>query len=251
MGDVFVGVRNMAFRAIKLSLVTAMLATSGLSGLFKILTAALMLLLSTAANATVVTWNLNSPSGTLGNTQSYTDSGTGASITAAGFNINFDNPTALFGKNDGGDETGLGINGGFAHEIMGTYFVRIAVPNLTDFSFQMNSSTDGGKWDVFGSDAPTSGYSLVATGTDESDHILTGANGAFRYYTFVAIPTGNFIADNFLIASVDGNVASVPEPSNGNITGVPEPSTWAMMILGFVGAGFMAYRRRTGALHAA
>lgn len=25
---------------------------------------------------------------------------------------------------------------------------------------------------------------------------------------------------------------------------VPEPSTWAMMILGFVGVGFMAYRRR-------
>lgn len=27
-------------------------------------------------------------------------------------------------------------------------------------------------------------------------------------------------------------------------TAVPEPSTWAMMILGFAGVGFMAYRRR-------
>jgi hypothetical protein len=27
-------------------------------------------------------------------------------------------------------------------------------------------------------------------------------------------------------------------------SGVPEPSTWAMMILGFCGLGFMAYRRR-------
>jgi len=27
-------------------------------------------------------------------------------------------------------------------------------------------------------------------------------------------------------------------------TGVPEPSTWAMMILGFAGIGFMAYRRK-------
>jgi hypothetical protein len=25
---------------------------------------------------------------------------------------------------------------------------------------------------------------------------------------------------------------------------VPEPSTWAMMILGFGGVGFMAYRRK-------
>jgi PEP-CTERM motif len=29
------------------------------------------------------------------------------------------------------------------------------------------------------------------------------------------------------------------------VTAVPEPSTWAMMILGFVGVGFMAYRRKS------
>ncbi|QND70431.1 PEP-CTERM sorting domain-containing protein [Tardiphaga robiniae] len=29
-------------------------------------------------------------------------------------------------------------------------------------------------------------------------------------------------------------------------TGVPEPSTWAMMVLGFAGLGFLGYRRRTG-----
>lgn len=28
-------------------------------------------------------------------------------------------------------------------------------------------------------------------------------------------------------------------------SGVPEPSTWAMMILGFAGVGFMAYRRKS------
>ena len=32
---------------------------------------------------------------------------------------------------------------------------------------------------------------------------------------------------------------------------VPEPSTWAMMILGFAGVGFMAYRRRKVAALAA
>jgi hypothetical protein len=30
----------------------------------------------------------------------------------------------------------------------------------------------------------------------------------------------------------------------GFLHAVPEPSTWAMMILGFAGVGFMAYRRR-------
>jgi hypothetical protein len=30
------------------------------------------------------------------------------------------------------------------------------------------------------------------------------------------------------------------------VAAVPEPSTWAMMLLGFAGVGFMAYRRRAG-----
>jgi len=34
---------------------------------------------------------------------------------------------------------------------------------------------------------------------------------------------------------LNGDVAVAP---------VPEPSTWAMMILGFAGVGFIAYRRR-------
>ena len=35
----------------------------------------------------------------------------------------------------------------------------------------------------------------------------------------------------------------------GSLTAVPEPSTWAMMLAGFVGLGFVGYRRarRTGA----
>nr|WP_167552255.1 PEPxxWA-CTERM sorting domain-containing protein [Bradyrhizobium sp.] len=34
---------------------------------------------------------------------------------------------------------------------------------------------------------------------------------------------------------------------DGFASAVPEPSTWAMMILGFAGVGFMAYRRRNQA----
>ena len=31
----------------------------------------------------------------------------------------------------------------------------------------------------------------------------------------------------------------------GGVAPVPEPSTWAMMILGFIGVGFVAFRRRS------
>jgi hypothetical protein len=33
-------------------------------------------------------------------------------------------------------------------------------------------------------------------------------------------------------------------PSILNVSAVPEPATWAMMILGFIGVGFMSYRRK-------
>jgi hypothetical protein len=37
----------------------------------------------------------------------------------------------------------------------------------------------------------------------------------------------------------------------GTTSAVPEPSTWAMLLIGFVGLGFMAYRRRNTALRVA
>jgi len=33
-------------------------------------------------------------------------------------------------------------------------------------------------------------------------------------------------------------------PSAGQIAAVPEPSTWAMLIIGFCGLGFLARRRK-------
>jgi hypothetical protein len=37
-------------------------------------------------------------------------------------------------------------------------------------------------------------------------------------------------------------------PGNWQVAAVPEPSTWAMMILGFFGLAFMAYRRKSSTL---
>jgi hypothetical protein len=70
---------------------------------------------------------------------------------------------------------------------------------------------------------------------------------------FIAAAGGTLISD--ITIDVDGGWASAPEGQqvlinnftvNGDVAvaPVPEPSTWAMMILGFAGVGFMAYRRR-------
>jgi hypothetical protein len=56
--------------------------------------------------------------------------------------------------------------------------------------------------------------------------------------TFVTTPGFH----TFTIDYVEGNGA--PSQLTFMTTAVPEPSTWAMMILGFFGVGFMAYRRK-------
>jgi hypothetical protein len=40
-------------------------------------------------------------------------------------------------------------------------------------------------------------------------------------------------------------MVQINNPGTWQVTAVPEPSTWAMMILGFCGVGFMAYRRKS------
>jgi PEP-CTERM motif len=46
------------------------------------------------------------------------------------------------------------------------------------------------------------------------------------------------------IASLGSNTLDAIHFDGAFTTGVPEPSTWAMMILGFAGIGFTAYRKR-------
>ena len=59
------------------------------------------------------------------------------------------------------------------------------------------------------------------------------------------VGTGEFITSVIVSAdSASGGFNSLKQEGFGFATAVPEASTWAMMILGFMGVGFMAYRRR-------
>jgi len=58
----------------------------------------------------------------------------------------------------------------------------------------------------------------------------------------VSFTTSGFTPLTF--TSLDTNSPYGPVIGGLSISSVPEPSTWAMMILGFFGIGFMAYRRR-------
>jgi hypothetical protein len=60
--------------------------------------------------------------------------------------------------------------------------------------------------------------------------------------------TVNYAGGSFKLTLADINLTSrdLSDPilaTISNVSAVPEPSTWAMMILGFFGVGFTAYRR--------
>jgi hypothetical protein len=61
--------------------------------------------------------------------------------------------------------------------------------------------------------------------------------------------SGPYTNAGFVLTYVEGNgspsVLNVQVNGLNLTEGVPEPSTWAMMILGFCGVGFMAYRRKS------
>jgi PEP-CTERM motif len=73
---------------------------------------------------------------------------------------------------------------------------------------------------------------------------ITLGNGAAAMFLTIDL------ADNSLTGGTNAPVCSGCARFITDMTGtltpvVPEPSTWAMMILGFAGIGFMAYRRKS------
>lgn len=159
------------------------------------------------------TLTFTSPSGALGNTQTYTLAG--QTITASGFCSG--SACALFGKTMGGNESGLGLAGdpsGNDEIFVGTgTFIQLDLSALisagiTTVSFVMGSTTGADAWAVFA--CPTGGTlcsNMVASGNDQLVlHTLTGLTTGTEFLDFTA--TGG----NVLISSL--SASAVPEPSS-------------------------------------
>lgn len=127
-------------------------------------------------------------------------------------------------------------------------------------------------------DAKNGFASIDASGSLYHDLTITIAQG----FTFTDLVFDILSPDPFTITASNHGTASLSDLKNGNdeftafalngtnltwvtlhsdtgfsqikqfelsgvtaVTAVPEPTTWAMMILGFAGVGFLAYRRRS------
>jgi hypothetical protein len=212
---------------------------------FKSMAAALIaagILSFSSAQASTVTWNLAAAPTTVNSSSSWSYTQGSDTIRLSGWtNSSFTTGQALFTKTGGGDENGLGFVGTSDNEIIGSKVIEInfsaeKAAGYGSFSFQVGSSTSGEKWGLWASNTGTAGsFTEILSGTSEIDNI--GIAVYNYYYVGLDSHTLHPSTDNVLLESVDGVIVN-------RVGGVPEPSTWAMLILGFFGIGFVAYRQK-------
>jgi hypothetical protein len=85
----------------------------------------------------------------------------------------------------------------------------------------------------------------VAGTTSNKTYTTSGGFGPWVLETvFFSVASPGLETLSFQSADSSGPYG--PVIGEVSISAVPEPSTWAMMVLGFLGVGFMAYRRKSG-----
>jgi hypothetical protein len=131
------------------------------------------------------------------------------------------NGALLLNENGGVGTTVVGLVAGQKYDIS----LLLSGDNRPGQSYVFNISMGANSWSTAGVDGnpgsnpgTTENYVFTATGTSET-----------------------------LTLSQSSLTQASPIIDNISIAAVPEPSTWAMMLLGFFGLGFMAYRRKNNA----
>jgi hypothetical protein len=158
------------------------------------------------------------------------------------------------------------ISGSFSGNQVGT-----EVFNLSNISASLNGTPLAGPLNPFhytapGTDCPTcwaAGGAVASFNPLNNNFLFVNTttpgtlSGYSNYFYIIPWPNGpsNPLADQFYSTGVAGlggpgnnyidyyNGQYVP--ANWSISAVPEPATWAMMLLGFLGVGFVAYRRKS------
>jgi hypothetical protein len=222
---------------------------------------ATLVYLSTSASATIVFQNgFESPvvnhTGPSGSSGGYDNYGTGSSIgpwTVVGpigatdavsvVTTNFTQNGISFPAQSGNqwaDLAGQNANGneGVATTITGllgkTYSVSFWVGNVVDPAGVFGTSTT---------------VNLLVNGSPVLAAVNTNGAGqntqVWQQFTYQSAASVDSITFTFLSGDLRSDFSSgFDNVVISTVDGVPEPSTWAMMILGFGGVGFVAYRRR-------
>jgi hypothetical protein len=164
--------------------------------------------------------------------------------TVAPNNVDIVNPTVGWGApaaegNQVLDLVGYGATGGIASTSFAT---TIGTKYFFGFAYANNLGFPGASasYNVF----DASNNSLLGGTVSHSTSVTGNLNWNFVTSSFVADSTTSNLQFTEILG---GNNAGILLDAV-EVSAVPEPSTWAMMILGFLGVGFMAYRRNNKAM---
>jgi hypothetical protein len=104
------------------------------------------------------------------------------------------------------------------------------------------TAVQGAIWNIEYGDgtAKADSSSTIAGGTTAAS--ILAMNNAISDYEAEALANWTNGVTSGLFS--DNSQGVIGGTSQSLVTGVPEASTWAMMLLGFLGVGFMAYRRK-------
>ncbi len=177
---------------------------------------------TSGCSATPLTWNFNLPTGTLGNSQTYTVNG--LTITAYGF-LNNGQATALYGKNNGGDENGVGIAGASDNEITTANFVQLDLTQVIASGAQnatilLNSVQTGEGFNIYGSHTKGSVGTILITNSQVDSTALPIPS--YPTYEFISVRAS---AANVLLGAVSATLTGpcaitiAPAPCTSSISG--------------------------------
>jgi len=201
--------------------------------------ALVVLLGAGAAEAATVTWNFDVPTGGgIGSTHTYNSTPLGLAIVLDAFNTaSTGNPGFLFGKQDGGDENGVGVCQNSAgtscgvHEIDPGEFIRVNFGSLvlSGIQFKIGSVQSGENFNIYTSasnNAFAGGTQCVANGTLDDTFFALNCPGGVKQFVFVTA------------GSVDVLLEAIQAT-----TPVPEPITMFLGGTGLLVLGYAARRR--------
>ena len=172
------------------------------------------------ASPCTTTWGFTMPTNCLGVSQTYVAGG--LTITAYGYNSSSptNKPTALYGKNAGGAETGLGICGAADNEITTANFVQLDLGDLIakgakNAKIFINSVQAGEQYNIYGSST------LGTLGTK----LVTNSTVAGTFFPIPSYPNNQFISVQASVANVLLGAISVDCPAGCTFTIAPAPCT--------------------------
>jgi hypothetical protein len=117
--------------------------------------------------------------------------------------------------------------------------LTVSVTSATDIV--LNSAQFRG-WDYFDSVVYLTARAVIVDGFLDGNFVGTWGT-VLTPGSWTSLSFGGTTVDSFVITSTGNNHNWLMDDLVLGVAAVPEPSTWAMMILGFAGVGFMTYRR--------